>query len=184
MPFPANYGQTYSRTASYADSTFDLSWQLLTAIQTDQPSSCVVDGYGTLKIPGREAACLRLNIDLSGVTSDTGVVAFDGMGILMAGAPTGVPHEARVAGGFALYQNYPNPFNPTTVISGQLTADRDMCLVIYDLLGREIAVLAEGKYQAGRFAFTFDGQDFASGVYVYRLTAGQYSASRTMTLIK
>jgi hypothetical protein len=206
MPFPANYGQTYSRTASYADSTFDLSWHLLTAIQTDQPSSCVVDGYGTLKIPGHQASCLRLNIDfpkynekeflyisnggflvnidLSGVTSDTGVVTFDGMGILIAGAPTGVPHEAQIAGGIALYQNYPNPFNPKTVISGQWTVGSKVRLSVFDLLGREVAVLADGRYPAGKYSFSFDGTQLASGMYLYRLTAGDFVATQRMVLVR
>jgi len=85
---------------------------------------------------------------------------------------------------FRLEQNYPNPFNPTTVVSGQLAMDSRIKLGVYDLLGREIAVLADGKYPAGKFSFTFDGSGLASGIYIYRLTAGQYSASRSMILIK
>ncbi len=84
----------------------------------------------------------------------------------------------------ALEQNYPNPFNPTTVISGQWTADSWVRLVIYDVLGREVAVLARGRYPAGKYEFTFDGRNLSSGVYFYRLMAGNYSAVRKMSLIK
>jgi hypothetical protein len=84
----------------------------------------------------------------------------------------------------ALEQNYPNPFNPTTVIRGQWTEDSRIRLVVYDLLGREVAVLADGRYPAGKYAFTFDGMDLASGVYFYRLTTGMYSAVRKMVLVR
>lgn len=85
---------------------------------------------------------------------------------------------------FRLEQNYPNPFNPTTVISGQWTADSRVRLVVYDLCGQEVAVLADGRFAAGKYSFRFDGSKYASGKYIYRLTAGHYSASRTMTLLK
>ncbi len=92
---------------------------------------------------------------------------------------------------FRLEQNYPNPFNPTTIISGQLaadsrqpTADRRIRLVVYDVLGREVAVLADGRIPAGKFSYIFDGTHCATGVYFYRLTAGNFTAVRKMTLVK
>ncbi|HTY01982.1 MAG TPA: T9SS type A sorting domain-containing protein [Bacteroidota bacterium] len=86
--------------------------------------------------------------------------------------------------GFCLEQNYPNPFNPKTGIRVQGSGNRDMRLVVYDLLGREVAVLANGKYPAGEHTFTFDGTNLASGVYMYRLTAGAFSAVRRMLLVR
>ncbi len=85
---------------------------------------------------------------------------------------------------YALEQNYPNPFNPTTVISGQLTADSWVRLVVYDVLGREVAVLANGRSPAGKFSFNFNGKGLASGVYFYKLTAGSFSAVRKMILAR
>ena len=85
---------------------------------------------------------------------------------------------------FELYQNYPNPFNPKTVISGQWTADSYVRLTVFDLLGRSVAVLADGRYPAGKYTFAFDGTNLASGVYFYRLTAGSFSAVRRMLLIR
>jgi len=102
---------------------------------------------------------------------------------------------APAASAFALEQNYPNPFNPTTRISfsvGRVVApsgvegpaSTNVRLVVYDILGRELAVLADGRYPAGKFTFTFDGSTLASGVYFYRLTAGSYTAVRKMALLK
>ncbi len=85
---------------------------------------------------------------------------------------------------FELSQNYPNPFNPTTEISGQWTADSQVRLVVYDVLGREVAVLADGRYPAGRYTFSFDGARLATGIYLCRLTAGQNTAVRKMMLLK
>ncbi len=89
-----------------------------------------------------------------------------------------VPHR------FSLNQNYPNPFNPKTVISSQLTVDSRVKLAVYDLLGREVAVLANGRYPAGTYSFTFDGNGLASGVYFYRLIAGENAVTRKMVLQK
>ncbi|HTX99037.1 MAG TPA: glycosyl hydrolase family 18 protein [Bacteroidota bacterium] len=98
------------------------------------------------------------------------------------------PTVASVAEGtpvaFDLLQNYPNPFNPKTVISGQWTADSKVRLVVYDVLGREVAVLADGHYPAGKYDFSFDGSNLASGVYFYRLVTGNFTAVRKMTLVK
>ncbi len=85
---------------------------------------------------------------------------------------------------FTLDQNYPNPFNPTTVIRGQWTVNSVMRLAVYDILGREVAVLADGRYPAGMYTFTFDGSKLSSGVYFCRLTAGSKSAVVKMSLVK
>ncbi len=85
---------------------------------------------------------------------------------------------------FALSQNYPNPFNPKTVVRSQLPVVSDVKLAIYDLLGREVAVLVDERRAAGSYQDTFDGSALASGVYVYRLRAGSFVESRTMCLVK
>ena len=85
---------------------------------------------------------------------------------------------------FSLLQNYPNPFNPTTVIGVQWTEDSEVRLVVYDVLGRVVAVLANGRYPAGKYSFTFTAKGLASGVYFYRLTAGDFVATKAMMLLK
>jgi hypothetical protein len=85
---------------------------------------------------------------------------------------------------FALEQNYPNPFNPKTVVSSQLPVASNVKLVVYDLLGREVAVLVDERRAAGYYHDTFDGSGLASGVYLYRLTTGSFVQSRKMLLLK
>jgi hypothetical protein len=91
-----------------------------------------------------------------------------------------------------LRQNYPNPFNPMTVISYQLPVlsgvegplAGDVRLVVYDLLGRELAVLVNEKKAPGTYEVEFDGTGLASGVYIYRLTVGQKTLQRSMVHVK
>lgn len=71
--------------------------------------------------------------------------------------------------GFKLDQNYPNPFNPKTVISYQLPVSSKVKLKIYDVLGNEIETLVDDKQNLGRYSVAFDGSDYPSGVYFYRL---------------
>jgi hypothetical protein len=104
---------------------------------------------------------------------------------------TSVELNGREATGFTLLQNYPNPFNPTTSIgysvraaSRQLPAVSSVRLVVYDLLGREVAVLVNGKKEAGLYEVPFDGSKLPSGVYLYKLMAGGYTECRRMVLIK
>ena len=106
-----------------------------------------------------------------------------------------VSEKPAVAQQYRLEQNYPNPFNPTTRISFSIggaaapsgaegPASTNVRLAIYDLLGREVAVLADSRYPAGNYTFTFDGTRLSSGVYFCRLTAGSFAAVRKMTLLK
>jgi hypothetical protein len=85
---------------------------------------------------------------------------------------------------FMLEQNYPNPFNPRAVIGYQLSVISRADLRVYDLLGREIAVLVNSVQSPGKYSVTFDGDSFASGIYFYRLTAGTFSQTKKMVLLR
>ncbi len=86
----------------------------------------------------------------------------------------------------ALFQNYPNPFNPGTVIRFNVPAGRTgyTSLRIYDLLGREVATLANEELSAGTHERYFDASGFSSGVYLYRLQSGIYSETRKLVVMK
>jgi len=85
---------------------------------------------------------------------------------------------------FQLQQNYPNPFNPTTVVSYQLPMASEVKLVVYNLLGREVSVLVNERKAAGVHEVKFDGSNLASGVYFYRLIAGDFVQTRRMVLVR
>ena len=85
---------------------------------------------------------------------------------------------------FRLHQNYPNPFNPNTEIRYDVPEDSHIRLSVYDSAGREVANLFDGFIKAGRHKVDFDARSLASGVYVYKLTAGKLQLSATMILAK
>ncbi len=85
---------------------------------------------------------------------------------------------------FVLFQNYPNPFNPTTTIEFELPNSDFVTLKVYNLLGREVATLAEQKLAAGRHQFEWDARRFVSGVYFYKIEASNFSMTRMMLLVR
>ncbi len=85
---------------------------------------------------------------------------------------------------FTLEQNYPNPFNPATVIGYQLPVSSEVRLEVYDMLGRRVAVLENGMRTAGRHQVAFDASSLSSGMYFYRIQAGEFAETRKMMLVK
>ena len=86
--------------------------------------------------------------------------------------------------GFQLEQNYPNPFNPTTTIGYQLPKVSRVSLKVYDLLGREVATLVDGRQSAGSHVVGFNADELPSGVYFYSITADALHQARKMVLVK
>ena len=85
---------------------------------------------------------------------------------------------------YALEQNFPNPFNPSTTIKYQLPKDGLVTLKIYDILGREVATLVNEEKIAGKYQVNFNASSLASGVYIYKLQAGDFVSSKKMLLLK
>jgi mannose/cellobiose epimerase-like protein (N-acyl-D-glucosamine 2-epimerase family) len=94
------------------------------------------------------------------------------------------PVAEAIPASFDLYQNYPNPFNPVTTIRYSLPRASDVRLGVYDMLGREVSVLEEGRRDAGQHAVRFDASHLASGVYIYRLRAGESDLVRRLMLLR
>ncbi len=85
---------------------------------------------------------------------------------------------------YSLSQNYPNPFNPVTTIQFSIGNPQFTMLAVYDLLGREVAVLVNEKKPSGSYEVTFNASGLASSVYIYRLTAGDFTQTRRMILVR
>jgi len=83
-----------------------------------------------------------------------------------------------------LHQNYPNPFNPTTQITFQVPETGRVSLEVYDMAGRQISLLVDDVLSAGQHSVSFDATTISSGVYIYRLIAGDTVITRKLTLIK
>jgi len=85
---------------------------------------------------------------------------------------------------YNLEQNYPNPFNPNTTIQYALSTKQKVSLKVFDLLGREVALLVNEEKEPGTYSVKFDASELASGTYIYRINAGSFSVSRKLMLLK
>ena len=85
---------------------------------------------------------------------------------------------------FLLFQNYPNPFNPFTTIKYQIPEYSYVTLKVYDVLGKEISTLVNEEVVVGSYEVEFDGSELTSGIYFYKLQAGNFVETRKMVLLK
>jgi beta-galactosidase len=105
----------------------------------------------------------------------------------MDGIAVGIKNDSReIPFQFRLEQNYPNPFNPSTVINYQIPTPEKVSLKIYDLLGKEVTTLVNENKPAGKYSADFSTHNLrlTSGVYFYKLSAGQFSQTRKMLILK
>jgi len=152
-------------TTIYRSTNLGTSWTLShthTAAQND--ISLATDGAG----------CMT---GWSGGT--TGTIA------KMTGVPVGINDPtSEIPSAYSLMQNYPNPFNPATSITFALPIAGNVELKVYDILGKEVASIVSGNLNAGTHIVPFDASALASGVYIYKITAGSFIDSKKMVLIK
>ncbi|MCF6270257.1 MAG: lamin tail domain-containing protein [Melioribacteraceae bacterium] len=90
----------------------------------------------------------------------------------------------KIPNKFTLLQNYPNPFNPSTVIEFSIPKESSVSLIIYDILGREIATLVNKKLKAGYYNYTWNATNLSSGIYLYKFSANNNIITKKMLLVK
>lgn len=98
--------------------------------------------------------------------------------------PAAIKNESGIVSGYKLNQNYPNPFNPETTIKFELPYTSFVNLSIYNLIGEKVATLVNEQLEQGVHFINFKGNNLASGLYVFRLSAGEVSFTKTMMLLK
>ena len=103
---------------------------------------------------------------------------------VQVGVKSKLENSEAVPVNFELLSNYPNPFNPSTVIMYTLASAAHTTLRVYDMIGREVQTLVDASQSAGRFSVTMDASRMASGVYFYTLTAGAFSQTRKMMMMR
>ncbi|MCZ7554853.1 MAG: T9SS type A sorting domain-containing protein [Bacteroidia bacterium] len=132
-------------------------------------------GIGT----GREYTATYMVTDGAGNTATASAVVSVPLSLAKNGADVSV-----VPGIIELEQNYPNPFNPSTTINYVVPEAGRVTLAIFDMMGREIAMLVNEEQESGRYSVSFDASHLPSGNYISRLSMGDQSVIRTMTLSK
>ena len=103
---------------------------------------------------------------------------------LKEGVVVSVPEDNSVARSFYLGQNYPNPFNPATNIVYSVSKRSPVTIKVYDLTGREVAVLVNEVKDAGMYQVNFNARNLSSGVYFYKMVAGEFTSVKKMSIIK
>jgi hypothetical protein len=97
---------------------------------------------------------------------------------------TGIDDDNNLVTGFSLDQNYPNPFNPSTNFGFRIADFGFVSLKVYDVLGNEVATLVNEEKDAGEYKIQFNAANLSSGVYFYKLTAGNFTATKKMILLR
>ncbi len=119
----------------------------------------------------------------SGATS--GTVSLHTISVTyLINTPTLIEKDKQMPEQFKLGQNYPNPFNPTTLINYQLPSSSYVTLNVYNVLGQEVKSLVNGEQSVGYHSVSFDGSGLQSGVYFYRIRAGNFSQTKKLMLLK
>lgn len=181
---------TYSPTDANSDAATDSTrWLMTTASGFDAPLVGGVDGsffninFGSESLDFNSSVAYTVAYLYS--TSLSGLRTVASAAVARYTASTAVETTSRtVPQAFVLKPNYPNPFNPATTISCTVPLASHLTIVVYDLLGRKVATVADGHYAAGNYSFRFDGTRLASGVYFCRMTAGSFSRTTKMVLQK
>ncbi len=102
----------------------------------------------------------------------------------VSGISTGITDRDEAPAKFTVEQNYPNPFNPSTVIRFDVPQTEHVTVKVYDILGQDVATLMNGEASAGHHEIEFNAVDLPSGIYLYRVEAGNKSELRKMILLK
>jgi endonuclease I len=124
------------------------------------------------------------SIQLKNLKSINNVVMNDTVITFKTSGVSGINDGQEIPQGFELNQNYPNPFNPSTVISWQLAVGNHTTLKVYDVLGNEVAELVNNFLEAGNYKVEFNASSLSSGIYFYKLSAGNKSAIKKLILIR
>ena len=175
--------------------TYLLSGVLLAMFGGAVPGGCaerrdpdrVLDDYKRMRVDSildKLDAGYKATTNLNAAGSDGKIIGstFWSFGGVLAGVSP--LSSSNVPVKFALSQNFPNPFNPTTTINYNLSKSIQVSLKIYDVLGREVATLVNGVQEAGQKTAVWDASHIASGVYFYKLVAGDFSDVKRMILLK
>ncbi len=160
------YTFTYNGSMTYYRSSFKQFDSLFTL----NPRFIDIDQDNKMNIISPIGVCIPTKYFLSDF-EQVGVIGIEPIG-------------TEIPGGYRLGQNYPNPFNPVTKIEYSIPKAGYVKLIVYDMLGRQVKILADGEQNAGVYRVELNGGELSSGVYFYRLTSENYTDTKKMVLVK
>jgi hypothetical protein len=175
-------GNTYSFGAGDQDILFiktDKNGNLGSCSIVGSPTPTVTSPSPTVTTPSPSTFSPTISVANASITVTSPTISVSDVCPL-----TSTPSESSVPLQFKLLQNYPNPFNSTTTIPFLLPQRTNVTLKVYDVFGREIATLINKEFDAGEHSIQFNANDLPTGVYFYRLQAGNFIEQKKMILIK
>ena len=175
----ANCSQPISENNIFkVDTLFtDLSYSLA------EGSQCIGSGTDSIEVDGVWYKCPAT--DYFGNQRPNPRDNLVDMGAIESDHPSGIADYVNdFPQNYHLDQNYPNPFNPSTTIKFRIPNSEFTTLKVYNILGKEVATLVSKKMNPGNYTYTFDGKNLASGVYYYKLVAGDFGEVKKMILLK
>jgi hypothetical protein len=136
-------------------------------------------------ITGNDAGVLFVNVGGSIYSTPNISLGAYSSAILKAEILTGInQNNQNVLESFSLYQNFPNPFNPVTTINYSIAKEGNVKLTVYNALGSKVIAIVNEHKPAGSYSVQFNAGNLPSGIYMYRLESGNYSASKKFILLK
>lgn len=161
-----------------------------TTLMRHIPSTGAIDTGGTIIQVSPAVTINRVKVVVKSYTglingnSRAGIAEIETNAKISYDNNTAIEPGSEIADGYGLYQNYPNPFNPVTKITFSIPKRSNVSLKVYDVNGKEITTLIEGRMEKGFNSITFNGERFASGIYFYRIISGDFMETKKMVLLK
>ncbi len=204
-------GTWFDGLAEYDNFSFKIFNSSNTSLPVDNISCISVDDSNNIYAGTRDAGIARFNANdtltadwklysrynsglisnkINSIAEDkegkTWIGSDDGVAVFNPAAAVGIKDEtpSDKVESYTLSQNYPNPFNPSTTINYSIPRSGYVTLIVYDILGEEIAVLADEKKNQGSYSVVFNASNFPSGIYIYRLKVNEYQKSGKMIFLK
>ncbi len=205
--FPISYRYSFSQSLTAYDTVYSSSNSVTSSSSFNVNNITTVDGYGTLKINGSQVECLRIKLDHTSLGDkeflfmtregifidimvpssqpDSGNVAINKMMVLVSSSFTDVKViKTEAPSEYSLSQNYPNPFNPATTISYQVPAYSHVTIKVYNMLGKELGTIVDENKLQGNYTVNYNAGSLSSGIYFYRMQAGNFISTKKIILLK
>lgn len=173
----------YSMWPSNSGNAFDAKFKINAGNEEIELTKTLKENGGQWNYLASISLKEESNISITLNDNASGNIVADAFRIIKSGDVTSVK-EKYLPNDFVLYQNYPNPFNPTTKIKFELNTPGNTTLKIYDVLGKEVAVLVNDYLSSGTHEINFDASSLASGMYLYKIQVGNKWNARKMILVK